>query len=132
MELQNDWSLDAIAQRRDQYFSPGLKKFVPFADPISFRRGQGQYLWDSEGNKYTDLLGMNVCISVGHAHPDVVAAASAQAQELPHCTTMFYHPVPAHFAEELAARNKRNIAIAIGLAAFMAFVFITMITRSAS
>ncbi|CUJ82881.1 Diaminobutyrate--2-oxoglutarate aminotransferase [Ruegeria denitrificans] len=26
-----------------------------------------------------------------------------QAQELTHCTTMFYHPVPAHFAEELAA-----------------------------
>ena len=34
-------------------------------------------------------------------------------------------------AQELAARNKRNIAIAIGLAAFMAFVFVTMITRSA-
>ena len=27
----------------------------------------------------------------------------AQAQELTHCTTMFYHPTPAHFAEELAA-----------------------------
>lgn len=103
MELQTDWSLDEIAKRRDQYFSPGLKKFVPFADPISFRRGEGQYLWDSEGNKYTDLLGMNVCISVGHAHPDVVAAASAQAQDLPHCTTMFYHPQPSHYAEELAA-----------------------------
>ena len=46
---------------------------------------------------------MNVCISVGHAHPDVVRAASEQAAVLPHCTTMFYHPVPAHFAEELAA-----------------------------
>ncbi|MGJ8585162.1 MAG: aspartate aminotransferase family protein [Marinosulfonomonas sp.] len=103
MELENDWSLDEIAKRRDQYFSPGLKKFVPFAKPISFRRGKGQYLWDSEGNKYTDLLGMNVCISVGHAHPDVVAAASAQAQELPHCTTMFYHPQPSHYAQELTA-----------------------------
>lgn len=103
MAMQNDWSLEGIAKRRDQYFSPGLKKFVPFADPISFKRGQGQYLWDTEGNKYTDLLGMNVCISVGHAHPDVVAAASAQAAELPHCTTMFYHPQPSHYAEELAA-----------------------------
>jgi len=46
---------------------------------------------------------MNVCISVGHSHPRVVAAAMAQAQELTHCTTMFYHPAPAHLAEELAA-----------------------------
>lgn len=76
---------------------------MPFADPIVFRRGQGQYLWDNEGRKYTDLLGMNVCISVGHSHPRVVAAAMEQAADLTHCTTMFYHPTPAHLAEELAA-----------------------------
>ena len=44
---------------------------------------------------------MNVCISVGHAHPSIVNAANHQALELPHCTTMFYHPVPLHYAEEL-------------------------------
>ncbi len=100
---ETDWSLAGMARRRDQYFSPGLKKFVPFAEPISFRRGRGQYLWDEAGNKYIDLLGMNVCISVGHANSAVAKAASAQADELPHCTTMFYHPVPLHYAEELAA-----------------------------
>ncbi|WP_371397680.1 hypothetical protein [Fretibacter rubidus] len=46
-----------------------------------------------------------------------------------------YRARPRQFVEpneqELKARNKRNIAIAIGLATFMAFVFITMITRSA-
>jgi alanine-glyoxylate transaminase/(R)-3-amino-2-methylpropionate-pyruvate transaminase len=45
---------------------------------------------------------MNLCISVGHAHPQVVKAASEQVAELTHCTTMFYHPVPAQYAEELA------------------------------
>lgn len=103
MPMQCDWSPDAMARLRDTYFSPGLKKFVPFSQPISFRRGRGQYLWDETGRKYTDLLGMNVCISVGHAHPDVNAAATAQAGELPHCTTMFYHPQPLHYARELAA-----------------------------
>ena len=61
-----------------------------------------QYLWDADDKKYIDLLGMNVCISVGHAHPQVVAAAMEQAQSLTHCTTMFYHPTPAHLAQELA------------------------------
>ena len=62
-----------------------------------------QYLWDADDRRFIDLLGMNVCISVGHSHPKVVAAATAQAADLTHCTTMFYHPVPAHLAEELAA-----------------------------
>ena len=65
---------------------------MPFKDPLVFRKGSMQYLWDVEGKKYTDLLGMNVCISVGHSHPTVVKAAMEQAQELTHCTTMFYHP----------------------------------------
>ena len=101
--LHTDWSLDGTAARRERYYAASLKKFVPFADPIVFRRGRGQYLWDTEEQRYTDLLGMNVCISVGHSHPRVVSAAMAQAQDLTHCTTMFYHPAPAHLAEELAA-----------------------------
>ncbi len=98
-----DWSSAGIITRRQKYYSPSQQAFVPFKEPMIFKKGQGQYLWDENGRRYLDLLGMNLCISVGHAHPEVVAAATAQAADLPHCTTMFYHPVPAHFAEELAA-----------------------------
>ncbi|UWQ92594.1 aspartate aminotransferase family protein [Rhodobacteraceae bacterium M382] len=103
MTLHTDWTLNETAARRDNFYAASQSKFIPFKDPMVFKKGSMQYLWDVEGRKYTDLLGMNVCISVGHSHPKVVAAAMAQAQELTHCTTMFYHPVPAHFAEELAA-----------------------------
>lgn len=101
--LPIDWSQSGTAARRAQYYAASQTKFVPFAEPLVFQRGEGAYLWDNEGRRYTDLLGMNLCVSVGHAHPRVVAAAMAQAQELTHCTTMFYHPTPAHLAEELAA-----------------------------
>ena len=103
MELSVDWSLAGTAARRDRYFSASQRRFIPYREPMVFKKGLMQYLWDEDGRKYIDLLGMNVCISVGHCHPKVVAAATAQARELVHCTTMFYHPVPAHFAEELAA-----------------------------
>ncbi|WP_170327711.1 aspartate aminotransferase family protein [Ruegeria arenilitoris] len=103
MNMQTDWTLNDTARRRDTFYAASQRKFVPFKEPMVFKKGSMQYLWDVEGRKYTDLLGMNVCISVGHSHPKVVAAAMEQAQELTHCTTMFYHPVPAHFAEELAA-----------------------------
>ena len=98
-----DWSTEAIVARREKYYAASQRAFVPYKTPLIFRRGQGQYLWDEKGKRYLDLLGMNLCISVGHCHPGVVAAIQEQAQSLQHCTTMFYHPVPAHLAEELAA-----------------------------
>lgn len=100
--LETDWSVENTARLRNQYFAASQSKFVPFKEPLVFKRGSMQYLWDAEGKKYIDLLGMNVCISVGHAHPQVVASAMEQAQSLTHCTTMFYHPTPAHLAQELA------------------------------
>ena len=99
-----DWSTDAVVSRRDKYYAASQKAFVPYRTPLIFKRGERQYLWDEKDRKYIDLLGMNVCISVGHAHPAVVAAVQEQITMLQHCTTMFYHPVPAHFAEELVAR----------------------------
>lgn len=103
-EVETDWSTAAIVARRDRYFAASQRAFVPYATPLIFQRGAGQYLWDETGRKYTDLLGMNVCISVGHAHPEVTRAVQEQVAQLQHCTTMFYHPVPAHFAEELVAK----------------------------
>jgi len=101
--IETDWSTEAIVARREKHYAASQRKFVPYATPLIFKRGEAQYLWDETGKRYIDLLGMNLCISVGHAHPEVVRAASRQMSELTHCTTMFYHPVPAHYAEELTA-----------------------------
>jgi alanine-glyoxylate transaminase / (R)-3-amino-2-methylpropionate-pyruvate transaminase len=98
-----DWSTDAIVRRRDRFYSASQRAFVPYKTPLILKEGKGQYVWDEKGKRYLDLLGMNLCISVGHAHPRVTQAVVEQARTLSHCTTMFYHPVPAHFAEELAA-----------------------------
>ena len=101
--IETDWTTQAIVGRRDRFYSASQRKFVPYDTPLIFERGEYQYLWDETGKKYVDLLGMNLCISVGHAHPRVVHAVSEQVSRLSHCTTMFYHPVPAHYAEELIA-----------------------------
>ena len=93
-----DWDTDAIIERRDRYYAASQRAFVPYEKPLILKRGEMQYLWDEKGNRLTDLLGMNLCISVGHAHPKVVAAVKEQVSQLTHCTTMFYQPVPAHFA----------------------------------
>jgi alanine-glyoxylate transaminase/(R)-3-amino-2-methylpropionate-pyruvate transaminase len=105
---ETDWSTDAIIARRDKFYAASQRAFVPYRTPLIFSRGEMQYLWDEKGKKYIDLLAMNVCISVGHVHPTVTAAVQEQIQKLQHCTTMFYHPVPAHYAEELVARMPKG------------------------
>ena len=72
-----DWDQAATLARRSKYYAASQRSFMPYREPLIFQRGQGQYLWDDHGAKYTDLLGMNVCISVGHAHPVVTAAVKA-------------------------------------------------------
>jgi glutamate-1-semialdehyde 2,1-aminomutase len=42
-------------------------------------RGEGPYLWDVDGNRYVDLVSSWGPMLLGHAHPDVVAAARAAA-----------------------------------------------------
>ena len=100
--IATDWSTTGVTELRNRYYAASQRKFVPYETPLIFRRGEMQYLWDETGRRYTDLLGMNLCVSVGHAHPRVVAEVRAQVEQLTHCTTMFYHPVPAHLAQELA------------------------------
>lgn len=101
--IEIDWDYEATLKRRHSFMSPSLRTFVAFQKPIILKKGNMQYVWDEKGKKYLDCLAQNLCISVGHCHPLVNREAKKQIDELVHCTTMYYQPVPAHFAEELAS-----------------------------
>ncbi len=100
-EFELDWDTDAIVARRNTYYAASQRAFVPYQQPLIFSKGQDNYLWDEKGNKYLDCLSQNLTISVGYNNPVVTREVIKQAQTLQHCTTMFFHPVPAYFAEEL-------------------------------
>ena len=99
--LPLDWETQAVVGRRERFLAPSLRTFAAYDEPIVWRRGSGQYLWDNQGRRYLDCMAQNVCVSVGHAHPGVLAAVREQMDELPHVTTAYHHPQPGHFAEEL-------------------------------
>jgi len=52
-------------------------------------RGEGCYVWDEDGRRYTDLLAGIAVNALGHAHPFVVAAVTAQMQTLGHISNYF-------------------------------------------
>ncbi len=101
---KTDWQTDHIVERREKYYSASQRAFVPYSTPLIFKRGQDQYLWDEKGNQYLDCLSQNLCVSIGYNNPAVTTAVQQQAEQIQHSTAMFFHPVPAHLAEELVAR----------------------------
>ncbi|WP_287809265.1 aspartate aminotransferase family protein [Pseudomonas sp.] len=69
--------------------------------PISFERGQGCRLWDSEGREYLDALAGVAVTSVGHSHPRIVDAIRDQAGLLLHCSNLYRIDWQARLAQRL-------------------------------
>ena len=64
-------------------------------------RGEGCYVWDTDGNRYLDLLGGIAVNVLGHAHPFLVSALSAQLATLGHVSNFFTTPNQIALAERL-------------------------------
>ena len=64
-------------------------------------RGRGARVWDADGVQYTDLLAGIAVNCLGHAHPAVVEAVTAQLSTLGHVSNFFTTPAQITLAEEL-------------------------------
>lgn len=100
---------DEILRLRKQFLNPGI--FLYYQKPLTIVQGKMQYVWDETGRRYLDALGGIVTISVGHCHPDVVAAAQSQNEILQHSTTIYLHPNVAEYAEALAAKMPGDLKV---------------------
>src|SRR5712671_271763 len=50
--------------------------------PVTLARGEGAYLWDTDGRRYIDMMSAYSAVSHGHGHPRILAALEAQARRL--------------------------------------------------
>lgn len=71
--------------------------------PVALVRGAGSRVWDVDGRDYLDLLGGIAVSSLGHAHPAVVDAVTAQVATLAHASNLAMHEPGLALAERLAA-----------------------------
>ncbi len=71
--------------------------------PLTFVRGEGAWLEDAGGQRFLDL-GAGIAVNaLGHAHPALVAALTAQAQRLWHVSNLYRIPEQERLAEALVA-----------------------------
>jgi acetylornithine/N-succinyldiaminopimelate aminotransferase len=71
--------------------------------PVAFVRGEGVWLWDTEGRRYLDAVGGIAVCALGHAHPAVAQAVAEQAAVLVHTSNLFRIPLQERLAERLVA-----------------------------
>ncbi|WP_146842101.1 acetylornithine transaminase [Cellulomonas composti] len=89
----------SVAQWTDRYQHALMDTFG--APRKILVRGEGAYVWDADGVRYLDLLGGIAVNSLGHGHPTLTAAISAQLGTLGHVSNFFGSPTQIAFAERL-------------------------------
>ena len=69
--------------------------------PLALARGEGCQVWDADGNRYLDLIAGIAVSALGHAHPAIVSAVSAQVGKIAHTSNLFVHEPGVALAERL-------------------------------
>ncbi|HSG65542.1 MAG TPA: ornithine--oxo-acid transaminase, partial [Gammaproteobacteria bacterium] len=79
--------------------------------PVVITRGQGVWVWDTEGRRYLDCLSAYSSLSLGHCHPRVVEALNAQAQRLTLTSRAFHNDRMGPFLELLCELCAMEMAL---------------------
>jgi 4-aminobutyrate aminotransferase-like enzyme len=95
----------ALIARREAALGPAYRLF--YQTPVHVVRGEGAWLFDSEGRAYLDAY--NNVASVGHSNPRVVDAIAKQAAIL-NTHTRYLNETVVAYAERLLAKFPKDLA----------------------
>src|SRR5262244_579411 len=104
---QSPWSetMDFIALEN----RVSARNYAPL--PVVLTRGEGSYLWDTDGKRYVDMMSAYSAVSLGHAHPRILAALTAQAQRLAVPSRAYYTDRLGPFLDELCRVSGFDVAL---------------------
>lgn len=91
-------NFEEIKALEDQYQVETYAKM-----PIAVERGQGSWVWTSDGEKYLDLYGGHAVCATGHSHPHVVKAIQEQIENLLFYSNLVYSEIRGRAAEKLVS-----------------------------
>jgi len=97
---------DTLLARRRRFMGPAYRLF--YDNPVHLVRGEGAWLYDSDGTQYLDCY--NNVASVGHCHPHVVETLCRQAATL-NTHTRYLHENVVAYAERLGATFPGELSV---------------------
>ena len=84
----------------EKYVIPNYNRF-----PVSLVRGEGSWVWDSEGNRYLDFFPGWGCNLLGHCPAPIVEAVRDQLGKLIHVPNTWYTELQGEWAKALSERS---------------------------
>jgi predicted acetylornithine/succinylornithine family transaminase len=88
-------SLQDIADLHAAHHTPN------YAPEHLFVKGEGSYLWDSDGKRYLDFVSGIAVTCLGHSHPAMVETLKTQGSTLMHVSNLYYNEHAPRLAAEL-------------------------------
>lgn len=97
---------------------PSAKEFIEERDPyvattyarpnLVFEKGDGCFLWDTDGKKYIDFSAGIAVTALGHANKEVAKIMYEQAQTLVHCSNLFHNLWSGELCKRLIEETKQS------------------------
>src|SRR5947208_5348067 len=84
----------------------GAQNYEPLGVVLS--RGEGVFVWDTQGHRYLDCLAAYSAVNQGHCHPRILAALTRQASRLAITSRAFMNDQLPLFYKELCAATQSH------------------------
>jgi 4-aminobutyrate aminotransferase len=89
-----------LLEKQKKYLWPN--HILYYTEPLALDRGEGLYVWDTQGNRYLDFFAGILTTSVGYGQPKVLERARQQMEKLVHSSTLYVNESHVLLAEKLA------------------------------
>jgi 4-aminobutyrate aminotransferase len=93
-------NLSEAIRKHKEFLFPAVANY--YQEPITLVKGEGEYVWDDQGNRYLDCFGGVLTVSIGHANPKVNEAIINQVNTISHTSTLYANKPQGDLAEKLA------------------------------
>src|SRR5438309_6166194 len=104
MSVETTTSFAEIAASEEKFQLATYKKM-----PVAAERGEGVWIYTSDGQKYLDFYGGHAVAGTGHCHPHVVAAIREQSEKLLFYSNLVYSDARARAAEKLVSIAPKSL-----------------------
>ncbi len=103
----NSDKVTRVLNKKQKFLVPSVYHF--YKEPPLIVRGEGCYLFDSNGRFYLDCYTGVGAMSLGHSHPKILSAVHEQIDKLQHTTTIYLTEPMFELAEVLADMAPGNL-----------------------
>ncbi|MFV0388366.1 MAG: aspartate aminotransferase family protein [Pyrinomonadaceae bacterium] len=100
-------TLSEAIRKHKEFLFPAVATY--YQEPLALVKGEGNRVWDDEGNEYLDCFGGVLTVSVGHANPEINKAWIEQVNSIAHTSTLYANQPQSDLAEKLSQISPGNL-----------------------